>query len=186
MNLRTVLLSSTTSIALLLQSQKALSQSAASVPQGFTITEKGANHRVWQKVEYEQSQAGPIPRVRQFKELATGMYFKRNPQEDWQETSETIELQKDGSAAALNGPHTLRLPADIYTGLIQVTTSDGQTISSRPLCLSYYDGTTNILISDLTNSVGQILPSGRDVIYTNCFSDISASLIVHYRRSGIE
>ncbi|HEU5068888.1 MAG TPA: hypothetical protein VFV96_00565 [Verrucomicrobiae bacterium] len=43
-----------------------------------------------------------------------------------------------------------------------------------------------MLIGRLTNSVGLLLPSGNQVIYTNAFEGCSADLLVTYRRSGLE
>src|SRR6202000_728832 len=44
----------------------------------------------------------------------------------------------------------------------------------------------SVLIAQLKHSVGQLLPSGNQVIYTNAFSDFAADLVCTYRRCGFE
>jgi hypothetical protein len=167
------------------QVSQAAAVSSTPANAGFTVTERSAHHRVWSKTEWETGRGGiQIPHVHKFTELATGLHFTRNGQ--WAETSTQITLLPDGlGAAATNGPHQVFFPADIYEGAIQTITPDGKTLTSRPAVLSYFDGTNNIPISFLTNSIGQILPSGNQVIYTNCFPGL-ADLLCTYRKSGFE
>ena len=47
----------------------------------------------------------------------------------------------------------------------------GTRLSSRPLGLSLFDGTNGVLIAELKSSIGQVLPSGTGIIYTNVFTD---------------
>src|SRR4029077_4545818 len=152
----------------------------------YTVTERGPHHKVWSRTEWRVGPAGkPISRVHSFTELATGMHLLQNGK--WVETSEKIELLPGGiGAAATNGPHQVLFPADIYEGVIETIGPDGTHLRSRPSLISYFDGTNNFTIAELTNSIGQILPSGNQVIYTNCFSGVSADMLITYRRSGVE
>jgi hypothetical protein len=93
-------------------------------PTSFTVVERGGNHRVWERLDYDMTPRGIVARPHRFTELGTGMHFKRDGQ--WIETSEEIKPLPGGQgAAALDGPHQLHLPADLYDGVIEVTASDG-------------------------------------------------------------
>jgi len=65
-------------------------------------------------------------------------------------------------------------------------TSDGKLLRSRPLGLSYFDGSNSVFISELKHSIGQVLPSGNQVIYTNAFTGFAADLVLTYHKGGFE
>lgn len=85
-------------------------------------------------------------------------------------------MLSDGSAAATNGQHQAYFPGDIYTGEIVLVTPDGKHLRSRPLGLAYDDGTNSVLIAELTNSVGEILPSGNQVVYPDALTHLGADI----------
>jgi hypothetical protein len=155
--------------------------------EAYSISERGPHYRVWQRIETVTNAIGRVVTNRHsYTELATGLHFRRNGK--WVETSEQIDLLPDGSefgAAATNGPHQVFFPDDIYQGAIRTITSDGKRLTSRPTVITYFDGTNNVIIAELTNSIGQILPSGNQVIYTNCFPGL-ADILCTYRKSGFE
>jgi hypothetical protein len=153
----------------------------------YVIVERGPHHRVWQKATDVPALAGqtftrPKP---VYVELGTGLHY-RDSEGNWLESSDQIELLPQGGAAGLKGQHQAYLPADIYEGIIELVTSDGKRLKSRPLGISYFDGTNSVLFAELTHSVGQLLPTGNQVVWTNCFTDISADLVATYRISGFE
>ncbi len=156
----------------------------ASTP--YSVVERGPNHRVWERMTYETGPMGKaVPKVHRYTELATGMHYQQDGQ--WVETKEKISVLPAGfGAAATNGPHQVYFPPDIYSGVIKMVTTDGQQLHSRPLGISYFDGTNSVMIAELTNSIGQILPSGNQVIYTNAFTDFAADLVCTYRKAGFE
>jgi len=157
--------------------------SAPTLP--FSVVHRDANSRVWARTNYETGASGQtIKKVHQYTELATGMHYQKNGQ--WIESKEEIEVLPQGGAAAEQGQHKAYFPSDIYEGLIEVVTPDGNHLKSRPLGINYYDGEKNVLIAELKHSVGQILPSGNQVIYTNAFTDFAADIILTYRKSGFE
>ena len=152
----------------------------------YSIVARAANHRLWQRVEWETTRSGrSTAHVHSYKELSTGMHF-RNAAGEWQETREQIDLLPGGlGAAATNGPHHLYLPADLYEGVIETVAPDGKRLRSRPVAITYFDGTNSVLLAELTNSIGQLLPSGKQAIYTNAFPGL-ADILVTYRKSGLE
>ena len=169
------------------QSPPGTNQSVRQIELGtYSVVGRGPHERVWERTDYETTPDGSrVPRVHRYKELATGMHFL-NASNQWQETQELIQLAPDGSAAATNGPHRLYAPADIYEGVLQVVGPDGRSQRSRPMGIAYVQGSNSVLIAELTNCVGQLLPSGNQVLYQNAFSGIRCDLLVTYRKSGIE
>lgn len=161
-------------------------QQATSVPPPtpYTVISRDANSRVWERTTYEVTPSGQIISHKQhYTELASGLCYKQNGQ--WVDSQEQINILPDGTAAATNGQYQAYFPGDIYDGVIRLVTSDGLKLQSRPIGLSYDDGTNTILIAELTNSVGQLIGDNQ-VIYTNAFAGLSADLLYTYRKSGFE
>jgi hypothetical protein len=100
-------------------------------------------------------------------------------------SKEEIDVLPQGGAAATQGQHQAYFPGDIYQGQIELVTPDGQQLYSRPMGLSYDDGTNTVLIAGLKDSVGQLVNSNQ-VIYTNAFTDFAADLVYTYRKGGFE
>jgi len=149
-------------------------------PVSYAVIDQGANYRVWsQTVPQNGSKV-----VHQYTELATGLNFT-NASGQWQPSQEQITLLPTGGAAATNGQHQVYFPADIYNGVLEVITPDGRHLQSRPLGVSYDDGSNTFFIATLTNSIGQLVGSNQ-VVYPNAFVGFKADLVMTYRRSGFE
>lgn len=154
---------------------------------GLSIVQRDADSRTWQRTTYEYGPSGELlPQVHQYTELATGMHYKNPQTGEWVESNEQIEIRPNGGAQAVHGQHQVYFPADIYDGVIEVVTSDGKHLKSRPLGISYDDGKSSVLIAELQHSIGQLLASGNQVIYTNAFTDFNADLVCTYKKSGFE
>jgi hypothetical protein len=138
---------------------------------GYQTGEQAANQNVWQKIVQITDAQGNVTYQTNnaYNELATGLNHLVNGQ--WVESKEEIDISADGnSALATNGQHQAYFPGDIYSGQIELVTPEGKQLFSRPVGLSYFDGTNSVLIAELTNSTGEILPSGNQVLYTNAFT----------------
>lgn len=150
----------------------------------YTIISRDENSRVWQRTVYAQDASGQwVTNLHSYTELASGICYQQNGQ--WLDSVEEIDPAPGGGAQALQAPHQAYFPYDIYSGVIQVVTPDGITLQSRPVGISFFDGTNSVLVAELTNSIGQII-SPNQIIYTNAFTDIPADLLVTYRKSGLE
>jgi hypothetical protein len=103
----------------------------------------------------------------------------------WVGSKEEIVILPNGTAAATNGQHQAYLPGDIYNGEIELVTPDGQQLYSRPMGLSYFDGTNSVLIAELTNSIG-VLTGNNQVIYPNAFTGFAADVRYTYTKAGFE
>jgi archaellum component FlaF (FlaF/FlaG flagellin family) len=153
-------------------------------PTPYAITVQDGNSRVWQSMDYAISPDGEvITNTHSYTELASGLNHLVNGQ--WVASSEQIDILPNGTAVATNGQHQAYFPGDIYQGQIELVTPDGLQLNSRPLGLSYFDGTNTVLIAQLTNSVG--LVSGvNQVIYTNAFTGFKVDLRYTYTKAGFE
>jgi hypothetical protein len=153
-------------------------------PTPYQVINQGANNRVWERTVYEPGPGGKaIPKKHRYTELATGLNYLQNGQ--WAASKEEIDALPQGGAAATRGEHQVYFPGDIYQGVIEVVTPDGEQLQSRPMGLSYFDGTNSVLIAELTNSVGQLVSSNQ-IIYPNAFTDVGADLLYTYTKAGIE
>ena len=82
----------------------------------YTVVERGADYRTWEKTTYEFSAAGEmVPQKHRYTELATGMNYK-NANGQWVEAQELIEPQATGGAAAVQGQHQVYFPYNLYQG----------------------------------------------------------------------
>ena len=150
----------------------------------YAVVERGANHRVWQKTTYETTPSGKtVSRVHQYTELATGLHYQKNGQ--WVESKEQIDILPNGSAVAAQGQHQAYFPGDIYQGVIELVTPDGKHLKSRPLGLSYDDGSNTVLVAELKNSAGYLVGSNQ-VIYPDAFVGVKADLRYTYTKAGFE
>lgn len=153
----------------------------ASTP--YAITAQDANSRVWQQTTYDAGPDGVITNNHSYTELCSGLNHLVNGQ--WVESGEHIDILPNGTAVATNGQHQAYFPGDIYQGQIELVTPDGLQLNSRPMGLSYFDGTNSVLIAELTNSVGVVVGDNQ-VVYPNAFTDFRADLRFTYTKAGFE
>src|SRR5882724_386087 len=157
-----------------------LAVSAVASQTPYTVTERGADYRVMQKTTVE----GGTNRIRRYTELATGMNFT-NATGQWTESKEEITILSQGGAVATQGRHKVYFPADIYNGVLEVVTPDGRHLKSRPLGVSYDDGSNTVYIAELKHAQGW-LTSSNTVTYRDAFTGFKADLVCTYRRGGFE
>ena len=131
----------------------------ASTP--YSIVQRAANSQVWERTVYEPGPSGQaIPRKHRYTELATGLNFKDPQTGQLRPSKEKIDILPNGTAAATQGQHQVHFPCDIAQGVIELVTPDGKHLKSRPVGLSYDDGSKTVLIGELKDSVGYALSSG--------------------------
>ena len=131
----------------------------------YSVSERGANHRVWQKVtlvtnEFEEV----VGTTNSYTELETGMHYQENGK--WMESEAKIEITPDGASAS-KGAHKVNFAPNINTvGAIDLTTSDGKAMRSHVIGISYFDTATgkSALIAEIKDSVGVLRPPNQ-IIY---------------------
>jgi len=147
---------------------------------GYAVTERGPDYKVLQKTVLENG----TNRVHRYTELATGMNYT-NASGQWMEAQEQISVLPGGGAVANQGRHQVYFPANIYNGVLEVVTPDGRHLKSRPLGVSYDDGSNTVFIATLKSAAGY-LTSSNQVTYRDAFTGFKADLVCTYRRSGFE
>ncbi len=152
------------------------------------VTERGANHRVWSTVTWTTNRAGVAMAHTNaaYTELATGMHHLVNGQ--WIESSDAVEITATGGQVT-NCQYGVSFLGNINsTGAVDVALPEGNHLTSSILGLSYFDTSTgdSVMIGQVTNSDGQILPSGNRVLYPNAFSGISADVLYANSIHGLE
>ncbi len=146
----------------------------------YTVAERGPDWKVLQKTTVENG----TNRIHRYTELATGLNYT-NASGQLVESSEQITLLASGGAIANHGRHTVAFPANIYNGVIEVVTPDGRHLKSRPLGISYDDGSNSVFIATLKSAQGY-LTSSNTVTYRDAFTGFKADLVCTYRRGGFE
>lgn len=160
---------------------------AANKQSDYSIIERGPNYRIVQRTTFDTLDGGKVvPHSDTYTELATGMHYQA-PNGQWLQSDARIEPTpgRTGGAEASHGQHKIHFPYDIYQGVIETVTPDGQRLKSRPVSIWYSDGTNSALIAVLTNSVGQ-LTRPNEVVYPNAFDGAQASIRYRYTKAGFE
>lgn len=159
---------------------------AANLSEKYAVVDRGANHRTWQRVEWEPTRSGrSIPHVHTVTELATGMHYLADGR--WVESDEEIQLVANGALAS-KGPQKVGFTANINSPVsVAVRTPDNTLLKIRPLGLAYYDFHTrsNILIAELKDSGGQVVGANQ-VLYPDAFTGFRADVRYTYKKSGLE
>jgi len=155
----------------------------------YAIATRDGNQKVWSKVTWESNAiTGKLSiRTNSYTELATGSAHLLNG--TWVDSSDQITITKTG-AEATNSQHQVRFFGNINTSnAITLTLPEGDKyLASTPIGLSYFDYASgkSVLIAELKDSVGQLLPPGNQVLYPEAFTDISADLLYINSVSGFE
>ena len=147
---------------------------------GYTVTARGLDYTVLEKTTVENG----TNRLHRYVELATGLNYT-NSYGQLVGSSEQISILPTGGAAAVQGQHKVYFPANIYNGVIEVVTPDGRHLRSRPLGVSYDDGSNTVFIATLKDAPGYLTASNQ-VTYRDAFTGFKADLVCTYRRGGFE
>lgn len=159
-------------------------QTVLPAPTPYSVVQRAANNRVWERTVYEQGPNGTVvPKKHHYTEMAAGMHFWSNGR--WVESKEQINVLPRGGAAATQGQHQVNFPGDIYKGVIEMVTPDGTHLKSRPMGISYDDGDNTVLIAQLKDSVG-VLVSPNKIVYPDAFTGLKADLVCTYRKGRFE
>jgi hypothetical protein len=148
----------------------------------WNITDLRANERVWSRVDQLTNHAGNVEfHTNRYVELENGLNYMEGGQ--WKQSSELIK-PCEGGAEALCGQHKAYFSYNLLDG-IRTITPEGVELRSLPLGISYFDGVNSVLIAELKNCVGEIIPPNQ-IIYRNAFTDFEADVCYTYTKSGIE
>jgi len=150
----------------------------------YQVVQRTANSQVWERTVLEHSTTGNLePRIHHYTELATGLNYLKDGQ--WVTARAQINLLPDGRAAATQGQHQTYFPADIYSGQIESVPPDGEHLRSRPIGLTYGDGSNTVFIAELKDATGFLVGSNQ-IIYPDAFNGCPADLRYTYTLAGLE
>jgi hypothetical protein len=159
---------------------------ALPAPTAYAVVSRDAHSRVWERTVYERGPSGQaIPRKHRYVETATGLNYKDSISGQWVESKEEIDILPQGGAAAAQGQHQVNFPGDLYQGTIQLVAPDGKQLLSRPIGLSYDDGSNTVLIAELKDSAGCVVGANQ-VIYPDAFTGFKADVRCIYTKAGFE
>jgi hypothetical protein len=152
----------------------------------YSVVERGPHHRVWQSVSSELGPSGEtLWRTNSYVELQSGACYQENGV--WVDASEGIEVFPEG-AVSRHTQHKVVFASNLNSqGAIDLLTPDGKRMRSAPIGLAYYDAATgqSAWISGVKDCQGAVLGSNQ-VIYTNAFSNIVATVRYTVSKAGFE
>ena len=162
-------------------------QTGLPAPTPYSIVQRAANNRIWERTVYEQGPNGTVvPKKHCFTELASGMHYWKNGQ--WVESKEEIETFPMG-AIARQGQYQVIFANNLNSaGAIDLQTPDGKRLRSNILGLAYDDSSTgnSVLIAQIQDSQGELISANR-VLYPNAFEGVvKADVRYTYRKGGFE
>ncbi len=153
----------------------------------YTIKERGANQRVWQRETYQRAPNGRIEtQLHSYAELTTGMHYK-NDQGDWIESKEEIEAYPKG-AIARQGQYQVIFADNINSyGSIDLQTPDKMRLRSHILGLMYHDTASDdaVMIARVQDAKGELIAKNQ-VLFENAFDGVKGSVRYTYQRGSFE
>lgn len=139
------------------------------------------------KVAWQTNQLGQaVAQTNSYVEVGTGLHYLQTGQ--WVDSQDLIELQPDGSAAAVRGPHKVYFAPNLNTaGAITLVTASNRVFKIHLLGLAYYDAASGkaVLLSGLQDSSGELLPPNQ-IVYKSAFANINADVRYTYTKAGFE
>ncbi len=151
----------------------------------YVEVSRGPHSRVMQAVVTVTNAAGnTVTRTNAYTEIATGMSHLVGDQ--WVASSDQIQITANG-AAGTNCQAQIHFAANLNNpGAIDLLTPDGFHMTSDIAGLVYFDGITNVVIAIPQDSIGQILPSLDQILYTNAFTNAACDVLYSYTKAGFE
>ena len=142
-----------------------------------------ANETEWTSTSLITNPVSGKVRAHQHKyiELGTGLNYQDHTGA-FQPSNPNFVITQNG-AEARRGQHQVFLDADLTRlGAVEIITPDGRSLKSAPLAVGYFDPVSgeSVLLSAVAGGTGW-LTAPNEVIYSNCFANIRAS--VRYRNS---
>ena len=167
------------------QSNPLPATSAAVSLGAYQEVSRGPHSRVMQRITALTNATGRVHyRTNSYTELATGLSVWRNGR--WAPANDQIQLTADG-AVGTNSAHQVKFSANLNSaGAIDLLTPEGHHMTSDIAGLVYFDGANNVVIAKPQDSIGQVLPSLNQVLYTNAFAGLHADVLYNHTLSGFE
>jgi alpha-tubulin suppressor-like RCC1 family protein len=149
----------------------------------YVEASRGPHSRVMQRaISFTNAAGAVVTRTNSYTELATGL--SRLIGNQYVPCSDEILVTANG-AAGTNCQHQSFFNSDFgSSSVIDLVTPEGFHMTSGVAALVYFDGVTNVVIATPQDSIGQLLPSLNQVIYTNAFTSASCDVIYTHTLAG--
>jgi hypothetical protein len=165
----------------------AASATAFAQPADYSIVSRDLHSRTWaRQVAITNALGRVITRTNCIQELASGMHYRGTNGALLESREDFVVLPDHSAAVAWRGQHKVYAPASLYDSAVAITLPTGEILRTRPIAISYADGTNNVLIAEITNSAAQLSPDHCKVIWPSCFTDIDADIVLVNHRHGAE
>jgi len=160
--------------------------SRLSPPQPWQAKNRSAHHTEWTSIQFVTN---PIThqvsvKTNAFIELGNDLNIQ-DQRGRWKPADPSFAIT-DRGVEARGTAHKVTLAPNINTaGSIELQRGE-TTLKSHPLCVGYYDPVDgrSVLLAELTSSVGWLV-STNEVVYSNCFDGLRASIRIRNSRSGM-
>src|SRR5258708_7261097 len=153
----------------------------------YSVATRGPHERVWQRIALQTNELGKVSSItNSYKEIATGLGHLVNGA--WADSSDQITITSTG-AEATNCQHQVTFLGNINVrGAVDLVTPDGKHLTSTIIGISYLDSASgsNVMISEIKDSYGQLLPSGNQALYPDAFTDFRADVLYQNSIAGLE
>lgn len=145
------------------------------------------NQTEWYTVTYATNGASGQVRAitNSFTELASGLN-RRDALGQWRAATPAFQITANG-VEATGATHRVTLAGNINSaGAVQIE-KDGVKMQGHPLCVGYYDPVDgrSELLGELVDASGWLVASN-EVVFSNCFNGIRASIRYRNTRAGLE
>jgi hypothetical protein len=155
-----------------------------------TLLSRAPDHRIWQRVTRTKDPltGSTVLMTNLFTELATGITHWNADHSALVDSSPEISITPVG-AKATNTAHTVTFLGNINrAGAVSVILPQGETLALSPLCLGYFDSSTkkSVLLGEIKDSYGLLLPSGTEALYPDAYSDVKVDLVFVNSILGLE
>lgn len=148
------------------------------------VTARGADYRVWTRIETNIVNGKAITRTRGYIELETGMNYWSAGSGSWIPSEEIIDLEGNGAVAQSLG-YRVEFPPNLNkVGAVKITLPDGRSLATHVLGLAYTAGNQAVLIALVKDCNGEI--SGNEVTYRDVFDGISADVRYRVKKGSFE
>jgi hypothetical protein len=169
---------------------QAANTTATSVPAPTPcqIVSQGANFNVWQWQTFEPLPNGQMAtQNHSYTEYAGGLNYPDPATGQWVPSQELIEPYPQGAIAQKGQARVIYANNLNTSGAVDEETADGKRLVINVIGLMYEDATTgqSVQIAEVQDSEGQLISSNQ-VLYTNAFNGVKASVRFEYRRDGTE
>jgi RHS repeat-associated protein len=161
--------------------QTQLSGSAApSEPGEYRIKSRDAHSRVWERIEYEDTPVGRVPKTHHYVELASGLHVLNLRTGEYEDADESFEITPEGHAVALRAQHQLIVSPSLGDpdGNLDVRTPDGRRLRSSIVALNLFNRATgaDLLVSEVSPDAAGELIAPNEIVFRNAFNAINADV----------